>query len=232
MHNATSPLSRLRLAIAAGVPWTHLSDVLALQRLEEPKVKLDFFEVAGDDLVRGLLDGQYDVGLALRGHGDPSLKGQSMWVQPLWAERLVVATPPQSPLLDRTELLLTDLLDYPLYRWPAEVCLLLDRRLSFLPPVDQKSIHCTTSFEMLAQFVAAGYGVGVTAHSRIERTNGWGSRISMRAVADGPFEILTQLLRPYRATNAAAERFEQRALLVAIAVDGERRSKAQTAYLL
>lgn len=209
MHDPTSPLSCLRLAITVGVPWTHLSALLALQRMEEPNLGLDFFEVIGDDLIEGLLAGRYDVGLSLQGPDALPLKAE-----PLWTESMVVAAPAQSPLLDRGELILADLLDYPLYRWPAEVCPLMDRRLSFCPSVDQKNIRPVTSFEMLGLWVAAGYGVGVTARSRMERGHGWGAKITIRSLADGPYEIVTQLLRPHGRVDSAAERFERRALQI------------------
>jgi len=51
MHDATSQTSSFRLAIAPGVPSSHLSALLALQREEEPEVTIAFFEVAGDELV-------------------------------------------------------------------------------------------------------------------------------------------------------------------------------------
>jgi len=177
--------------------------------MEEPNLGLDFFEVIGDDLIEGLLEGRYDVGLSLQGPGARSLKAER-----LWTENMVVAAPPQSPLLDRGELILADLLDYPLYRWPAEVCPLMDRRLSFLSSVDQKNIRPVTSFEMLGLWVAAGYGVGVTARSRMERSHGWGDKMAIRSLADGPYEILTQLLRPHGQVDSAAERFERRALQI------------------
>jgi DNA-binding transcriptional LysR family regulator len=50
--------------------------------------------------------------------------------------------------------------DYPVYRWQAEACSLLDERLASLMPVDQKNIQRVTSFEMMALWVAAGYGIG------------------------------------------------------------------------
>ncbi len=41
-----------------------------------------------------------------------------------------------------------------------------------------------TSFEMMVPWVAAGYGVGVSAQWRSEHGHGWG--IAMRPLADGP----------------------------------------------
>lgn len=207
MRAATSQLSRLRLAIAPGVPSSQLSALLALQRAEEPEVALAFFEVAGDDLMRGLHDGYYDAGISLRGSNDPALKSQ-----PLWIESMAVAIPTRFPLFDQTQLTIAELLDYPVFRWQEEVCPLLDQRLSSLPPVAQQNIRHVTSFEMMALWVAAGYGVGVSARSRVEHAHGWG--IGTRPLSDGPYKVVTYLQRPCGQTNPVSERFERRALQV------------------
>lgn len=73
MHDATSQLSRFRLAIAPGVPSSQLSQLFALQRAEEPDITLAIFEVTGDDLYEGLREGRYDAGVTLQGLNDPSL---------------------------------------------------------------------------------------------------------------------------------------------------------------
>ncbi|MGZ7145068.1 hypothetical protein ACXWOO_11920, partial [Streptococcus pyogenes] len=76
---------------------------------------------------------------------------------------LAVAMPPGVHLLDRANLIIADLQDYPIYRWQAEACPLLDERLASLMPPNQESIQQVSSFEMMALWVAAGYGVGVSA---------------------------------------------------------------------
>ena len=207
MHDATS-LSCLRLAIAPGVPSSHLSALLALQRAEAPDVRLSFFEVAGSNLATGLQKGHYDAGVSLQGLSDPSLKTQS-----LWTENMAVAMPLRFPLLDQAKLTIAELLDYPVFRWKAETCPLLDQRLFSILPANQENIQQVTSFEMMALWVAAGYGVGVSAQSRVERAHGWG--ISMRPLSDGPYEIVTHLPRPHEPANPVAERFARRALQVA-----------------
>lgn len=159
-------------------------------------------------MIAGLHQGRYDAGLSLGGVHDPSLK-----ILPLWIEKMAVAIPPRFRLIDQSKLSISDLQDYPIYRWQAEACPLLDERLASLTPVDQENILPTTSFEMMALWVSAGYGVGVCAQSRIERAHQWG--IGMRPLVDGPYEIVTYLQRPYRQADSAAERFERRALQVA-----------------
>ncbi|WP_334109282.1 substrate-binding domain-containing protein [Methylobacillus sp.] len=210
MQDATSqfPFSGLRLAIAPGVPTSHLSALLALQRAEEPEVTISFHEVSGDDLVKGIREGRYDAGMSLEGLRDPVLKSQ-----PLWTENMAVAMPLRFPLLNQTKLTIAELLAYSVFRWPAERCPLLDQRLSSLPATNQQSIQRVASFEMIALWVAAGYGVGVSAQSRIEHAHDWGLRA--RALSDGPYEIVTHLQRPCGQAGIVSEGFARRALQVA-----------------
>ncbi|ABE31814.1 lysR substrate binding domain protein [Paraburkholderia xenovorans LB400] len=208
MHNATGQSPRLRLAIAPGAPSPQLSALLALQRAEEPDVALAFFEVSGRDLHAGLHDGRYDAGVSIQVSSDAALKAQ-----PLWAECMAVAMPLRFPLLDQATLTIADLLDFALYRWQAEICSKLDERLSTPLPTGRQNIRYVTSFGLLATWVAAGYGVGVSAQSRIEHAHRWG--ITMRPLIDGPYEIVTHLQRPQEPTSSVVERFERRALQVA-----------------
>lgn len=208
MHSITSRTSRLRLAITPGVPSFQLSKLLAQQRAEEPNVRLTFSAVTGDELVAGIQDGRYDAGMSLQATSAPGLK-----TQPLWAESMAVAVPPRFHLLDRAKLTVATLQGHPIYRWQAEDCPLLDGRLASLMPLDEENIQRATSFEMLALWVAAGYGIGVSAQTRIERAHGWG--ITMRPLADGPYEIVTYLQRRHAQADSASERFERRAMQVA-----------------
>jgi DNA-binding transcriptional LysR family regulator len=191
------------------VPSPCLSTLLALQRAEEPDTTIAFFETSGDELVTGLHEGRYDAGISLRNVSAPSLKSQ-----PLWSESMAIAMPMRSPLLGQAKLTVAELLGYPIFRWQAETCPLMDQRLSSLMPTSKPDIvQYVTSFEMMALWVAAGYGVGVSAQSRIEHDHGWG--IAMRPLADGPYEMVAHLQRPHGQTNSVSERFERRALQVA-----------------
>ena len=112
MDNITSQPAHLRLAIAPGVSSSQLSALLALQRAEEPEVSITFFEVAGDELLDGLREGRYDVGMSLQGASDPALE-----TQPLWIEHMAVAIPLRLPLLEQASLTIADLQNYPIFRW-------------------------------------------------------------------------------------------------------------------
>ena len=67
---------------------------------------------------------------------------------------------------DQAKLTIAELLDYSVFRWPAENCPLLDQRLPSLPAVSQQNIQRVSSFEMIALWVAAGYGVGYIPRNR------------------------------------------------------------------
>lgn len=128
---------------------------------------------------------------------------------------MAIAMPPRFHKFDQVRLTIADLQDYPVYRWQAEICPLLDEKLSGLMPVDQENIQRVTSFEMMALWVAARYGIGISARSRIERAHGWG--INLRPLTGGPFEIVTYLQRFQTHAASVSERFEHRALQVAAA---------------
>jgi hypothetical protein len=124
MHDATSQFSHFRLAIAPGVPSSCLNASCPAAR-GGAEVTIAFFETSADDLLTGLEEGRYDAGMSLRNAGAPAVKSQ-----PLWVENMAVAMPLGFPLVAQAKITLAELLDYPVFRWPAEACLLLDQRLS------------------------------------------------------------------------------------------------------
>jgi len=189
------------------VPSRQLSALLALQREEEPEVVIVLSEVSSDVLTVGLREGRYDAGLALAAATDVSLLSQ-----PLWREEMAIAMPLRYPLLNKVALTLDEVLDYPIFRWQAEICPLLDQQITCL---SKKScdIQHVTSFELMMLWVAAGYGIGISAKSRLASTRPWG--ICMRPFADVSYEIITHLVRLTKRDHDTHERFERRALQVA-----------------
>jgi len=198
--------SPIRLAIAPGVPSRQLSALLALQREEEPEVGITLSEVAGDMLMAGLREGRYDAGLALADAADASLHSQ-----PLWREAMAIALPLRYPLLNKVALTLDDVVDYPIFRWRDECCPLLDQQIAGL--LERScDIQYVTSFELMAMWVAAGYGIGITAQSRIACARAW--NICMRPFADAPYVIITHVVWSDKRRHDTHERFERRALQV------------------
>ena len=104
-------LFNFRLAMAPGVPSSHLSALLALQRAEEPEVTISFHEVTADDLIAGLPGRPcYDAGMTLEDRNDPSLKSQPLDRE--HGRRHAVALSPA----DQVELTIAELLDYSVFR--------------------------------------------------------------------------------------------------------------------
>jgi len=208
MQNSLCGASHIRLAITPGVPSRQLSALLASQREEEPEVGISLSEVSGDMLMVGLREGRYDAGLVLAGAANASLHSQS-----LWRDEMAIALPLRHPLLNKVALKLDDVLDCPIFRWQAEVCPLLDQQISGLPekPCD---IQPVASFELMAMWVAAGYGIGITAQSRIANLRAWG--LCIRPFVDASFEVVTHLVWSAKRHHDAHERFERRALQVAM----------------
>jgi len=203
MQDGICGASHIKLAIAPGVPSRQLSALLALQREEAPEVAMSLSEVSGDAVITGLREGRYDAGLTLADTADASLRSQ-----PLWREAMAIALPLRHPLLEKTALTLDDVAGCPIFRWQAEICPLLDREIADLP---EKScdIQPVASFELLAMWVAAGYGIGITAQSRIANARIWG--LCMRPFTDAPYNIITYLLGAANHRHDAHERFGRRA---------------------
>ena len=214
LHEVT-PLSApdqspiLRLAVSADALSPRLASLLALQRAEEPQTIILLQEVAAGDLVRGLEDGTYDVGMALAA----TTTAFTMNAQPLWADELALAVPLRSPLLAYPAVSLDALLHYPLLQWCLWACEALRQQVDARFDPEMHSAKDVTSFDLLAVLVAAGFAVGIAPRSHIARARGWG--VAMRPLANGPYLVSTQLLRRPHGSARAVERFAERAVKVA-----------------
>jgi len=208
MQDGICGSSSIRLGITSGVPSHQLSALLALQREEEPETDISLHEVSHDALLAGLREGRYTAGLTFESTMDAALDSQ-----PLWHEALAVAMPMRYPLLDKATLALDDLLKHPVFRWQVEPCPLLDQQMAVNASKHPPNIQFVPSFELMALWVAAGYGIGITAQSRLASAHAWG--ICMRPFADAPYEIVTHLLPSSRGTDPVYLRFARRAQQVA-----------------
>ena len=207
--SAPDQSSILRLAVSADTLSPRLASLLALQRAEEPETIILLQEVAAGDLVRGIEDGTYDVGMALAA----TTTAFTMNAQSLWADELALAVPLRSPLLAYPEVPLDALLHYPLLQWCLRACDALSKQVAARFGPETNSVREVTSFDLLAVLVAAGFAVGIAPRSHIARARGWG--VAMRPLANGPYLIGTQLLRKSDGSARAVERFAERAVKVA-----------------
>ena len=203
----------LRLAVSADTLSPRLANLLALQRAEEPETIILLREVAAEDLVRGIENGTYDVGMALAA----TTTAFTMNAQPLWADELALAVPLRSPLLAYPEVPLDALLHYPLLQWCLWACEALSQQVDARFEPEMHSAKEVTSFDLLAVLVAAGFAVGIAPRAHIARARGRG--VAMRPLANGPYLISTQLLRKPHKSARAVERFAERAIKVA-AIEG------------
>lgn len=210
MASTRSPcqLSVLKLAVSADALSPQLATLLALQRTEEPDTAIQLQEVAVDDLLCGLENGNYDIGMTLA----TTSADLSLNMQLLWGDELALAVPLRSPLLAHAEVSLDALLHYPLVRWNLRACEALHQQVDAILGPEEHSVQEATSFELMAVLVAAGYGVGVAPRSRIFQARGWG--VAMRPLANGPYFVRNQLLRSPRGSAPAIERFAERAAKV------------------
>lgn len=206
--SAPSQSSILKLAVSADALSPQLATLLALQRAEEPETAILLQEVASGDLVRGLENGNYDIGMTLA----TTSVALSLNTQLLWGDELALAVPLRSPLLAYAAVSLEALLPYPLVRWCPWACEALSQQVDAIFGPEEHAVREATSFELMAVLVAAGYGVGVAPRSRILRARGWS--VAMRPLANGPYFVRSQLLRSPRGSAPAIERFAERAAKV------------------
>ncbi len=187
----------LKLAVSTGVLSPLLSNLLALQRAEEPETRVLLEEVPPTDLLQGLGSSHYDFGITWATSVEPPLRSQ-----PLWHEELGLAVPSRSPLLAHAVI-------------PAEALRRYSLIQTGLVPSDELlrqlegPLQDASSFELMAVLVAAGYAVGVAPRSRISRVLDWG--IVWRPLAGGPHSVRAQLLRSGSTHEPAADRFAERA---------------------
>ncbi len=207
--SAPDPSPILKLAVTAGTLSPRLASLLALQRVEEPETIVLLQEVAASDLIRGLEDGVYDVGIALVA----TTTVFAMNAQPLWVDEMALAVPLRSPLLAYPEVPLDALLHHPLLQWCPWACEALSQQVEARFGPETHSAQEVTSFDLLAVLVAAGFAVGIAPRSHIARSRGWG--VAMRPLADGSYVVRTQLLQPSRERLPAVDRFAKRAAKVA-----------------
>ncbi|NIJ75514.1 DNA-binding transcriptional LysR family regulator [Xanthomonas campestris] len=190
----------LKLGVSPGVPSPRLAALLALHRAEEPETPIRMQEASPDDLVEGVQDGRYDMGMILAGITAPAIG------KPLWRDELAVAVPVRSTLLCHAAIPVTALLSYSLFPSSPQASEVL---FGHEPP----ALCRITSHELMTVLVAAGYGVGIAPRSRIVQLRGLG--VVMRPLAGGTCWIGTQLFRSELGDSPAIERFVDRASKVA-----------------
>lgn len=207
--NATSQSSILKVAVSANALSPQLASLLALQRAEEPGTVVILQEVSSRDLVCGLENGIYDIGIELVA----AATAFTMSALSLWSDELALAVPLFSPLLAYSEVPLDVLQRYPLLQWSQCPSGALSQQVDACFGSENHTNQEVSSFDLMAALVAAGYGVGIGPRSRIVQAHGRG--VAMRLLANGPYPIHVTLLKSPIRCALAIERFADRAAKVA-----------------
>jgi DNA-binding transcriptional LysR family regulator len=197
----------LRIAISEDVAEPELATLLALQRAEEPDVKIGLFEATFRYQAEGLVSGLYDAGFARSCGGSNGLLAR-----PVWRHTLAAAVPARSPLLAYKQVPLEEILKYPMVIWHPEayegtyqqVKRVLDTASG--EPIVGAQVE---SFDLMMALVAAGYGVGVGVATRISACRHLG--VVMRPLACGTPSLTTYLLRSPAKPSDSLDRFIERA---------------------
>jgi DNA-binding transcriptional LysR family regulator len=197
----------LRIALSEDVAEPELAMLLALQRAEEPDVKIRLFEVTFRRQAQGVVSGLYDAGFA-RSCGD----NEGLLARPVWRHTLAAAVPERSPLLVYSQVPLEEILKYPMVIWHPEtyegthqqVKRVLDAAHG--EPIVGAQV---ASFDLMMALVAAGYGVGVGIAARISAYRHLG--VVMRPLAGCAPSLTTYLLRSPAKPSDSLRRFMERA---------------------
>lgn len=214
-----SPYTVFDLAIAPGVTCHVLASLLALQRAEQPELRILLHQVSVPELLQGVHTGRYKAGIAFAaGTVSPNLQTLDMWL-----DDLAVALPERSPLLSYPQIPLNALQIYQLIRWTAPTCPGFDLEMKSLLVSDNTAsapMQCVDSFELMATLASAGYGVGIALRSRILQARSWG--IVMRPFCHNRYQVKAQLLWPLRPEEAAATQLAERARRIVSALASPR----------
>lgn len=198
---------QLRIVLSDCSARSRLPALLALWRQEEPEVEVRLFEAPLSQQIRGLHDGQYDVGLSLSNEVDDGIVAH-----PLWSEPLVVAVPPRHPLLAYRYIPPEELLRYPLVLFDPQACewhaRLVDRLLRRL---DQEPLVAdrVSSLDLMMTLVSAGLALGLAGASQVFASRESG--VVARPLAGQVPRVTTYLMRLDAEPSETLARFIERA---------------------
>lgn len=142
-----------------------LPDILAKFLINHPKVTIDLQEHLNRDIIRGVIDGSADIGVA-----SGPVDSEGLCVYPYKTDRLVLVTPADHPLAPRTSVTLNEIVRYPLVGLHEGSSL-----VSFLRSIFDSSGRDVPlriqlySFESICQMIDAGVGIGIIPESAAKR---------------------------------------------------------------
>jgi DNA-binding transcriptional LysR family regulator len=182
---------RIRVGLSDGIPQARLATLLAQCREEEPEVEICLAEVSFSELVRGLNDDLFDIGLA-----QSAEVGDGLMAEPVWFDPLVVAVPTRHPLLSYRRVPLDEVVRYPLVLCDPQVCEGFWQQLQrVLGTVNTRLTIAdrVPTLDLMMALVAAGYGLGFSSLAKITGLNN--PDVVARPLADCPAMLTTYLVR-------------------------------------
>ncbi|MED5500638.1 MAG: LysR substrate-binding domain-containing protein [Pseudomonadota bacterium] len=197
---------QLRIALSDGVTPSRLPTLLALCRQEEPEVEIRLFEVPLSLQLKGLQDDLYDVGFA-----QSDEVGESIVVEAVWSDPIMVAVPARHPLLTHKRIPLEEVLRYPLVLCDPQACEGHARQIDrLLRRVEQEPIIAerVASYDLMMTLVSAGFALGLadTAHISASRESG----VVARPLSGRSPMLTTYLLHREAETSEVLSRFVER----------------------
>lgn len=198
----------LQIAVPTGALTLPLVALLARQREEEPETPLRLIETTLEDQLQGLEDRRYCLGFSLA----QAKYRSALQATPLWRDEVMVAVPPQSPLLAFDKIPLKEATRYPLILWNGKGCEILRQQIDSLLESAETELHVAervTSFGLMAVLIAAGYGIGFCTQSWISACRTMD--IEIRPLADQPHYVTTYLIHLHQPLTSPVDRLIRRA---------------------
>lgn len=196
----------LRIAISDGAVEPRLSALLARVRAEEPELEVRMSEMRLSVQLRGLLDGQFDVGFSLSDKVGFGIEAEPVWIDPLMAAMRL-----GHPLVRFPRVPLSELARHPLILCDPQVregCSQQIARLFQVEGVEPAVAEYAGSLDMMLTMVAAGFGVGFVTEAQAGACRH--EEIVLRPLDANHATMTTYLLRPASMRAMQVQRFIDR----------------------
>ncbi len=200
-------LDTLHIALSDSLVYPRLTALLTLHRQHEPGVRVRLREASVAELIQGLEDGTFDVGLC---QSAPVSRGLS--ATPVWRDALMMGVARRHPLLAHESVSLEHMMPSVWITLDAQAGAGYRAQIGRLLAATDASPSSTIevrSFDLMMTLVAAGYGVCLAPAATVESYRPLG--VVGRPLAHRPVEITTYLVRPDSASSASVDRLVEHA---------------------
>ena len=197
---------QLRIALSDGITPSRLPALLARCREEDPELEIRLFEVSLAQQLKGLHDDLYDAGFSMADD-----VGDSIIVEPVWDDELMVAVPARHPALAYKRIPLEEVLRYPLVLGDPAVCEGHARQIDRILRKQEKDplvVQHVATFDVMMALVSAGLALGLAGAAHIAASREPG--VVGRPLAGRPPKLTTYLLRRDTEPSQVLARFIER----------------------